>query len=193
MNKKIDKALFPEHDHALDKQHTCPECGGELVVRHGKHGPFLGCVHYPQCHYIKPLHQNDGHIVKALGVACPECQKELVLRQGRYGMFIGCSGYPDCHHIESSDQDKAEVNETITCPECPKGTLVERSNRSGKSFWACDQYPKCRFSVNQHPVPGTCQVCGYSLLVEKKSASGSVKRCANRKCQHIQEDEIKAD
>ena len=67
----------------------------ELVIRSGKHGPFLGCSHYPECDYVRPLKsQADGHIVKILeGQYCPLCGGELALRQGRFGMFIGCSRY----------------------------------------------------------------------------------------------------
>lgn len=72
----------------------------ELVIRSGKHGPFLGCSRYPECDYVRPLKsQADGHIVKILeGQLCPECGAVLVLRQGRFGMFIGCSQYPQCEH-----------------------------------------------------------------------------------------------
>lgn len=27
----------------------CPQCGALMVVRHGPHGPFLGCSSFPQC------------------------------------------------------------------------------------------------------------------------------------------------
>ncbi len=62
----------------------CPQCGAELVIRSGKHGPFLGCSRYPECDYVRPLKsQADGHIVKILeGQLCPECGAVLVLRQG---------------------------------------------------------------------------------------------------------------
>lgn len=30
----------------------CPKCGGTLVERNGKYGPFLGCANYPRCRYI---------------------------------------------------------------------------------------------------------------------------------------------
>ncbi|MDF5302227.1 topoisomerase DNA-binding C4 zinc finger domain-containing protein, partial [Vibrio parahaemolyticus] len=93
MSSKIDNTLFSAHEHALEHE-PCPKCGSELTLKHGKHGPFLGCSHYPSCDYIKALHNNDGHIVKELGVPCPDCGNELVLRQGRYGMFVGCSNYP---------------------------------------------------------------------------------------------------
>lgn len=188
MSSKIDSELFSKHEHALEHE-ACPQCGcGELQLRHGKHGAFLGCNQYPSCDYIRPLHQNDGHVVKELGVPCPECQNELVLRQGRYGMFIGCSSYPECHHIESLEQPKQEPEERplVGCPECGKGHLVERKSRYGKAFFACDSYPKCKFAVNQPPVIGKCEVCNYPLLIEKKLATGIKIQCADRKCHHTQ-------
>lgn len=55
-------ALFTVH-----KNEPCPQCGAELVIRSGKHGPFLGCSHYPECDYVRPLKSSaDGHIVKVL-------------------------------------------------------------------------------------------------------------------------------
>lgn len=212
MSKQIDQQLFSAHEHALDHE-ACPKCHqtlqGELQLRHGKHGPFLGCNQYPACDYIRPLHQNDGHIIKELGVACPECSKhlldteqldtaefdpekvgELVLRQGRYGMFIGCSRFPECHHIESMDAPQpVQQEQTFTCPECQKGQLVERKSRYGKTFFACDDYPKCKFSINAKPIVGECQLCHFPLLTEKKTAAGNKLQCADRKCQHIQTNE----
>ena len=191
MSGKIDHQLFSAHEHALEHK-ACPKCQseqreGELQLRHGKHGPFLGCNQYPTCDFIQPLHQNDGHIIKELGVPCPKCSNELVLRQGRYGMFIGCSHYPQCDHIESLEaptEQEAQVNHA--CPECGKGHLVERKNRFGKAFFACDNYPKCKFAVNQPPVKGKCEQCGFPLLIEKKLASGVKHQCADRKCHHTQ-------
>ena len=52
---------------SVRKNEPCPQCGAELVIRSGKHGPFLGCSHYPDCDYVRPLKsQADGHIVKVL-------------------------------------------------------------------------------------------------------------------------------
>ena len=191
-SSKIDQQLFSANGRALEHQ-VCPKCQanqrhGELQLRHGKHGAFLGCNLYPRCDYIKPLHSNDGQIVKELGVPCPKCANELVLRQGRYGMFIGCSHYPECDHIESQDHLGEESQElsTLDCPECSKGQIVERKNRFGKIFYACNGFPKCKFSVNQLPVSGQCEKCGFPLLLEKKLENGIQLQCADRKCQHIQ-------
>ena len=33
----------------------CPRCQGNLVVRHGKNGYFMGCSNYPKCKFTKEL------------------------------------------------------------------------------------------------------------------------------------------
>ncbi len=37
------------------KRGICPRCGGNLVVRHGKNGEFIGCSNYPKCRYTENL------------------------------------------------------------------------------------------------------------------------------------------
>lgn len=27
----------------------CPKCGGDMYIREGKYGKFLGCADYPRC------------------------------------------------------------------------------------------------------------------------------------------------
>ena len=79
----------------------CPECGGELVIRNGAHGPFFGCSAYPECDYIRPLKAGtDGHIIKVLdGQLCPQCGGTPGLGHGRYRVFIGRGNFPDLEHI----------------------------------------------------------------------------------------------
>lgn len=188
MNQKIDRQLFSVQQ-PTNEVEPCPQCEGKLQLKYGKHGGFLGCDRYPDCDYRQPLHQNDGHLVKSLGVACPDCGQELVLRQGRYGMFVGCSDYPNCQHIENPTQAAkpvSDLTESLACPECHHGHIVERNTRFGKTFYACDNYPKCRFSLNTRPIKGPCEECGYPLLVEKKLARGIKTQCASRKCQNEQ-------
>nr|WP_086937743.1 type I DNA topoisomerase [Thaumasiovibrio occultus] len=174
--------LFTAHEHALDE--PCPECQHPLEMRFGKHGPFLGCTQYPSCTYIRPLQQHDGHIVKELDMPCPQCQSHLVLRQGRFGMFVGCSSWPDCDFITSPDKKAEET--TLQCPQCQTGHLMERQSRYGKTFFACDNYPKCKFALNSKPLKGCCEKCGFALLAEKKTAGGVKSQCADRRCGFIQ-------
>ncbi|HID4134054.1 TPA: DNA topoisomerase family protein [Pluralibacter gergoviae] len=166
---------------SVPKNEPCPQCGAELVIRSGKHGPFLGCSHYPECDYVRPLKsQADGHIIKVLeGQSCPVCGGELVLRQGRFGMFIGCGQYPACDHTEIIDKPD---DTSIMCPQCGQGHLVQRRSRYGKTFHSCDRYPDCQFAINLKPVAGKCAECGYPLLIEKKTARGVKLFCASKQC-----------
>ncbi len=160
---------------------SCPKCGAELVIRSGKHGPFLGCSQYPACDYVRPLKSSaDGHIVKVLeGQVCPACGANLVLRQGRFGMFIGCINYPECEHTELIDKPDETA---ITCPQCRTGHLVQRRSRYGKTFHSCDRYPECQFAINFKPIAGECPECHYPLLIEKKTAQGVKHFCASKQC-----------
>ena len=51
------------HDKLSANDNKCPICGGNLVLRTAKRGPytgnqFYGCSNYPKCHYTKQL---DSH------------------------------------------------------------------------------------------------------------------------------------
>ncbi|MFM2481275.1 topoisomerase DNA-binding C4 zinc finger domain-containing protein [Celerinatantimonas sp. YJH-8] len=185
MMAKIDSNLFTAHKHALDgPEESCPECGAPLVYQHRKGGSFISCSRFPDCHFTRPLHQDSERVEKVLpGTVCPQCGRELVLRSGRYGLFVGCSGFPECEHVE---QVNPSEESHIECPSCHQGQLVRRQSRFGKTFYACDQYPGCKFAVNHPPVVGTCQFCGFPLLVKRQMARGETYYCASRKCGKVQ-------
>lgn len=180
-----DDALFSRHEHALEKEYeVCPECGSELVIKNSKSGAFFGCACYPKCKYTRPVVEHEKVEDKILvGSECPECGHELAVKQGRYGMFIGCSNFPTCHHIEHEEQ---KASSEVKCPACKGGHLVERQSRFGKTFYACDGYPKCKFAVNYEPVAGECAVCGFALLLKRQMAAGEKLQCAQKKCSKFQ-------
>ncbi|RUO66394.1 putative DNA topoisomerase [Pseudidiomarina planktonica] len=123
---------------------------------------------------------NDAFIEpQPLGVPCPQCGQELLLKKGRYGLFVGCGAYPDCEYMTSADFDPGT---DVPCPECKNGTLVQKTSRFGNSFYACDAYPKCKFSVNLPPVAQACPSCDYAILLRKKSAAGERLVCARKEC-----------
>ncbi len=165
----------------ISNQQACPECQAPLVIRSSKQGPFSGCSRYPECHYIRPLRgQSENPIVKVLeGVHCPQCGLDKVLKQGKFGMYIGCLAYPECDYTESIEKpDDTE----LACPVCRQGKVMQRRSRYGKTFFSCSTYPTCQFLINFRPVAGQCSQCGFSLLIEKKTAQGSKRLCANKAC-----------
>lgn len=165
------------------QEEHCPECGALLQIKQGKYGLFLGCSRYPDCSYIRPLHQSS-HVIKTLDEICPECSHFLQIKQGQNGMFIGCSNYPECHFIVQEEQEKPE--ESWLCPECNKHHLVPRKGRTGKIFYGCEGYPKCRFTLAAKPIEKECPACHFSLAVLRKGKKGY--QCANKACQHIFEE-----
>lgn len=74
---------------------TCTTCGtGDLVIKYGRHGKFIGCSNYPECKHTEPY-------LETIGVPCPICgateEGEVVVRKTRKGRtFYGCSRYPEC-------------------------------------------------------------------------------------------------
>lgn len=179
---KIDPALFAAREQALDKAYrSCPECGSALIVRNGKHGPFLGCSSYPECGYVRPLASQGVTVEKLLaGSICPDCGHELAIKKGRYGLFIGCTQYPLCQHVEHEHQAPVD---NVACPACHNGTLVARTSRQGKQFFACDHYPACKYILNDRPVAQSCPVCGWPVLTVRQSKDGERLVCPQKLCQ----------
>lgn len=80
---------------------TCPVCSkGQIEIKTGKKGRFLGCTRYPKCTYTRDIKLPAPVLV---GKECPKCGSQLCVRAKRDSdsKFIGCSNYPDCHYSEA--------------------------------------------------------------------------------------------
>jgi DNA topoisomerase-1 len=161
----------------------CPECEiGELVVRQGRFGEFVGCSRYPECSYIKDKKVSAAVVT---GEACPQCGKPLLQREGKRGPFVGCSGYPKCRYIRDvptaeapssagseGGAPAAESEALGACPECGK-PLGRKSSRRGP-FVGCTGYPGCKYIQPRsggatagsaaEPTGESCPDCGKPLV-----------------------------
>lgn len=173
----------------------CPECGSQLAIWLGKRGRFIGCTGYPNCKYTRNLN-TDGDAEAAEVIAgrkCPTCESDLVIKTGKYGKFIGCSGYPNCKFIESLDKP---VDTGVECPECKKGHLMKRKTRYGTFFYACNQYPDCKYAVKYPPVTEPCPKCNWPILtIRTTKRRGTEKVCPQKTCDFVEayEDETAPD
>ena len=177
---KIDHSLFSASGAEKDLG-SCPKCDAKLNIRRGKSGAFIGCSHYPTCDYSKPLHDYQNTEIKTIdGSQCPLCQSLLVIKKGRFGLFIGCSDFPNCEYIESNSNSE---NTQLSCPSCNKGHIAKRANKFGKSFYACDNYPKCKYLLNFPPVDYSCPECHWPIMQIKKGSAKVEYVCPQKKCQ----------
>ncbi|MFC3094211.1 hypothetical protein DRW07_12050 [Alteromonas sediminis] len=181
MVRGVDKTLFGSNGPGSGTP-DCPKCGAPLTFKSSKRGPFYGCSNYPQCDFSKPLHDASVSILKQIeGVNCPQCHGDLAVKKGRFGLFIGCMNYPDCHFIGHLNN---EEDTSVPCPSCKTGELFEKTNRFGKRFYTCSNYPKCRYVVNLPPVNRACPLCGWKILIKK----GEKRMCPQRDCEYQEDD-----
>ncbi len=162
---------------------VCPQCGGQLSIRLGRNGRFVGCTNYPDCDYTRDLNPDKSapeppEVVE--GRACPVCGSALEIKRGKYGKFIGCSAYPKCRHIEPLERPE---DTGVACPKCGKGTLQKKKSRRGKIFYSCSTYPKCDYAVWNEPVAEPCPQCGWPVLTLKTTRQkGDQKVCPQKDC-----------
>ncbi len=116
---------------------TCPECGGDLVIRKGKYGDFVACSNYPTCKFIK----KEPEEIRYTGENCPKCGSPMIFKKGRFGEFEACSAYPTCKYIKNDRKSEPKETDEV-CPNCGSPIVIKRG-RFGE-FKACSTYPKCK-------------------------------------------------
>jgi len=160
---------------------VCPECGKPMAIKLGRYGKFMACTGYPECKVAKPLNGRAEQAEPELtDKICDKCGKPMVIKAGRYGKFLGCSGYPDCKNIEPLEKP---LDTGIPCPQCGKGTFLEKKSRRGKVFYSCSTYPKCKNALWNKPIDRACPQCEapfVTLKVTKRNGAEHV--CATEGC-----------
>jgi DNA topoisomerase-1 len=109
---------------------------------------------------------------------CEKCGSPMVIKTGRFGKFLACSNYPNCKTTKALEQPLG-----VKCPECGIGEIIERKTRKGKTFYSCNQWPKCKFALWYKPTGEKCPKCN-SLLIETRG--GNVK-CSNKECDYTKD------
>ena len=184
-SKSFDKASIEMRDVKREETPTdivCEKCGNQMVIKWGRFGRFLACPGYPECKNTKEFAETAEGIQiiekeTETDEVCEKCSKPMIIKTGRFGRFMACSGYPECENTKA-------ISTGVTCPEegCG-GALAEKRTRRGKTFYACVNYPKCKFALWDRPLARACPKCNAPFLVEKRDRSGGVRvLCRNEEC-----------
>ena len=94
LNELLGPHIFPPKADGGDPR-ACPTCGsGQLSLKLGKFGAFIGCSNYPECRYTRQLAVPAGGEAEGgqpgtriLGTD-PESGLDVSVRDGRFGTFI---------------------------------------------------------------------------------------------------------
>ncbi|PTE11470.1 type I DNA topoisomerase [Mesorhizobium helmanticense] len=123
LNEELAPLVFPAREDGSNPR-ICPKCGsGNLSLKLGKFGAFVGCSNYPECSFTRQLgdaanpngeNGNGEDGTKVLGKD-PYTAEEITLRSGRFGPYIQRgdgkeakrSSLPKGWTVESIDHEKA--------------------------------------------------------------------------------------
>jgi ssDNA-binding Zn-finger/Zn-ribbon topoisomerase 1 len=166
------------HDHAqqnaggvvMQATPKCPLCGGEMVRKNGKYGPFFSCVRYPDCTGAcdlpeapnRPAGSKTPLVVFAIGAAVvisavlllrfpsgtPEGSAEDAAEETRPALVNARSSM--------SVQEKRayarslKESESPSCPRCGKHMVIRNNTSTGEPFFGCSQFPRCRGTRDVH-------------------------------------------
>ena len=92
---ELGPLAFPENEDGSDPR-LCPTCNaGQLSLKVGRFGAFIGCSNYPDCKFTRQLgaegleqskqQANDGP--KVLGID-PNTSEEVKFQVGRFGPYV---------------------------------------------------------------------------------------------------------
>jgi DNA topoisomerase I len=121
LNEALAPLVFPKREDGSDPR-VCQVCGtGQLSLKLGKYGAFVGCSNYPDCNYTRQLSTEGGSEAEALGNEPkalgkdPLTDEEITLRSGRFGPYVQRgdgkeakrSSLPKGWKVEDIDHEKA--------------------------------------------------------------------------------------
>ncbi|HVZ53009.1 MAG TPA: DNA topoisomerase, partial [Pseudolabrys sp.] len=90
LNDLLAPHIFPPRADGGDPR-QCPNCGnGQLSLKLGRFGAFIGCSNYPECNYTRQMTPGaEGAVAgtKVLGED-PVTGLEVSLRSGRFGPYL---------------------------------------------------------------------------------------------------------
>ena len=93
LNDILAPHIFPAPENGGDAR-ACPSCSdGQLSLKLGKFGSFIGCSNYPDCKYTRPMTPGaEGpESIPAEGVLLgvdPETGEKVTRRAGRFGPYL---------------------------------------------------------------------------------------------------------
>lgn len=121
INALLENHFFPPREDGKSAR-LCPACNkGQLAIKAGRTGAFIGCSDYPECSYTRPLSAGgNGHGDIAISGpqeigTDPASGQMITLRQGPFGPYVQLG--------EAEGEGKAKTKPKRAS--LPKGVTIE--------------------------------------------------------------------
>ncbi|MBE6583969.1 MAG: type I DNA topoisomerase [Ruminococcaceae bacterium] len=119
--------------------------------------------------------------VEETDIICDKCGSRMIVKNGKFGKFAACPNFPKCRNTkpldakadnaeaeekveEKKEEKKLIVAEDMKCEKCG-GDMVLRNGKFG-SFYACANYPACKYTKQRIKEVGVpCPKCGSKIVV----------------------------
>ena len=131
--------------------------------------------------------------VEETDIICDRCGSRMIVKNGRFGKFAACPNYPKCRNtkpltenkpqaVEEEETEKVEKKQPqiadFKCEVCG-GDMVLRTGKFG-SFYACANYPKCKFTKQKTKnIDVPCPDCGGKIVVRYSKSRTAFYGCEN--------------
>ncbi len=122
LNDILAPHIFPPREDGAPAR-SCPSCAnGQLSLKLGKFGSFIGCSNYPECKFTRPMSPGtDGaDAVPADGVLLgvdPETGEKVTRRLGRFGPYLQLGEAAEGEKPQRASIPKGTKPEAITLEE----------------------------------------------------------------------------
>lgn len=174
----IEQVQFNKEEYADDFnwEQKCPLCSGEMKVRHGRFGAFLGCLTYPACKGIINIPKKGEINLPAEDMPkCPalECPGHMVARKSRFGKtFYSCSTYPECDVIVN-DIPQLDVKYSNH----PRTAYIKKPKKGSKGKAAPEKAPAAKKAASTSAKTKTTKTAKTSeaKAVPKKAKTTAAK------------------
>lgn len=135
LNETMKQILFkPNAEGEIDRK--CPDCKeGDLSLKIGRYGSFLGCSRYPDCKYVRTLDVSSDNMDEVEAAAAAESSEypkmigvdpadnsKITLRKGPYGLYIQKDLEAPAAPVESDDVEE----DTSKSKKTTKGTKTKK-------------------------------------------------------------------
>lgn len=117
-------------------------------------------------------------------IICDKCGSKMILKTGKFGKFAACPNYPKCKNTKTLNKDGNLIESKdlkiadFKCEICGSDVVV-RHGQYG-DFYACSNYPKCKYTKAKIVKIGVrCPKCGDDIVSKVGKGNKQFYSCLN--------------